>query len=92
MTPEFATAVKAAAASARLPVIRPLLASLSAPMLLASLGTSIANVGLPTLGQAFNASFQQVSSGPMVAALASVPAGRMADRFGAGAWWAQVCC
>lgn len=29
-------------------------------MLLSSLGTSIANVGLPTLAQAFNASFQQV--------------------------------
>jgi EmrB/QacA subfamily drug resistance transporter len=29
-------------------------------MLLASLGTSIANVGLPTLAQAFNASFQEV--------------------------------
>jgi MFS family permease len=36
------------------------LASLSLSMLLASLGTSIANVGLPTLAQAFNASFQQV--------------------------------
>jgi hypothetical protein len=29
-------------------------------MLLSSLGTSIANVGLPMLAQAFNASFQQV--------------------------------
>ena len=29
-------------------------------MLLSSLGTSIANVGLPTLAQAFGASFQQV--------------------------------
>ena len=29
-------------------------------MLLSSLGTSIANVGLPTLAQAFDASFQQV--------------------------------
>ena len=29
-------------------------------MLLSSLGTSIANVGLPTLAQAFNASFQEV--------------------------------
>lgn len=36
------------------------LASLSLSMLLSSLGTSIANVGLPTLAQAFNASFQQV--------------------------------
>ena len=36
------------------------LASLSLSMLLSSLGTSIANVGLPTLAQAFNASFQAV--------------------------------
>lgn len=36
------------------------LASLSLSMLLSSLGTSIANVGLPPLAQAFNASFQQV--------------------------------
>jgi EmrB/QacA subfamily drug resistance transporter len=37
-----------------------MLASLSLSMLLSSLGTSIANVALPTLAQAFNASFQQV--------------------------------
>ncbi len=36
------------------------LVSLSLPMLLSSLGTSIANVSLPTLTEAFNASFQQV--------------------------------
>jgi len=36
------------------------LASLSLSMLLSSLGTSIANVALPTLAQAFAASFQQV--------------------------------
>jgi EmrB/QacA subfamily drug resistance transporter len=36
------------------------LASLSLSMLLSSLGISIANVGLPTLVQAFGASFQQV--------------------------------
>lgn len=36
------------------------LASLSLCMLLPSLGTSIANVALPTLAQAFNASFQAV--------------------------------
>jgi EmrB/QacA subfamily drug resistance transporter len=36
------------------------LASLSLSMLLSSLGTSIANVGLPTLAHVFNASFQQV--------------------------------
>ncbi|WP_051903925.1 MFS transporter [Neorhizobium vignae] len=36
------------------------LAALSLSMLLSSLGTSVANVGLPTLAQAFDASFQQV--------------------------------
>ena len=36
------------------------LASLSLSMLLASLGTSIANVALPTLAESFDASFQQV--------------------------------
>lgn len=42
------------------PSIRWALASLSLSMLLPSLGTSIANVGLPTLAQAFDASFQNV--------------------------------
>ncbi|MBL9135122.1 MAG: MFS transporter [Verrucomicrobiales bacterium] len=36
------------------------LAGLSLSMLLSSLGTSIANVGLPTMAQAFDASFQEV--------------------------------
>lgn len=43
-----------------MPSVRWALASLSLSMLLSSLGTSIANVGLPTLAQAFNASFQEV--------------------------------
>ncbi|MHC8300318.1 MFS transporter [Pseudomonas sp. ZS1P83] len=42
------------------PSARWALASLSLSMLLSSLGTSIANVGLPTLAQVFNASFQEV--------------------------------
>lgn len=42
------------------PSVRWALASLSLSMLLSSLGTSIANVGLPTLAQAFDASFQAV--------------------------------
>ena len=42
------------------PSARWALASLSLAMLLSSLGTSIANVGLPTLARAFNAPFQQV--------------------------------
>ncbi len=50
----------AAADAARAPSIRWGLAGLSLSMLLSSLGTSIANVALPTLAQAFDASFQQV--------------------------------
>ncbi|MDB6155454.1 MAG: major facilitator superfamily 1 [Chthoniobacteraceae bacterium] len=46
--------------SERAPSIRGVLAGLSLSMLLSSLGTSIANVGLPTLAQAFTASFQEV--------------------------------
>src|SRR5262245_7701244 len=42
------------------PSVRWALASLSLSMLLSSLGTSIANVGLPTLAEAFSASFQEV--------------------------------
>ncbi len=49
-----------AACAPRTPSVRWALASLSLSMLLSSLGTSIANVGLPTLAQAFNASFQEV--------------------------------
>ncbi|TIS93149.1 MFS transporter [Mesorhizobium sp.] len=52
--------VAVAANAERTPSIRWALASLSLSMLLSSLGTSIANVGLPTLAQAFNASFQDV--------------------------------
>ncbi|MGI5404096.1 MFS transporter [Streptomyces sp. CA-135486] len=44
----------------RAPSVRWALAGLSLSMLLSSLGTSIANVGLPTLAQAFTASFQEV--------------------------------
>lgn len=44
----------------KMPPVRWVLLSLSLSMLLSSLGTSIANVGLPTLTHAFNASFQQV--------------------------------
>jgi EmrB/QacA subfamily drug resistance transporter len=44
----------------RTPSVGWALASLSLSMLLSSLGTSIANVALPTLAHAFTASFQQV--------------------------------
>ncbi|HEY9567162.1 MAG TPA: MFS transporter [Thalassobaculum sp.] len=44
----------------RTPSVRGALAGLSLSMLLSSLGTSIANVGLPAMAQAFTASFQEV--------------------------------
>src|SRR4029453_16205005 len=49
-----------AGSAERTPSVRWALASLSLSMLLSSLGTSIANVALPTLAQAFDASFQEV--------------------------------
>src|SRR6266481_9072298 len=49
-----------AGSAERTPSVRWALASLSLSMLLSSLGTTIANVGLPTLAQAFSASFQAV--------------------------------
>jgi EmrB/QacA subfamily drug resistance transporter len=57
---ERITAIAGTASVGGTPSVRWALASLSLSMLLSSLGTSIANVGLPTLAQAFNASFQQV--------------------------------
>ncbi len=50
-----------AGSAERTPSVWWALASLSLSMLLSSLGTIIANVGLPTLAQAFSASFQEVS-------------------------------
>ncbi|MGY2262546.1 MFS transporter [Pseudomonas sp. SDO55104_S430] len=50
----------ATAEGQRIRSVRWALVSLSLSMLLSSLGTSIANVGLPTLAQVFDASFQQV--------------------------------
>ncbi|HAT10143.1 MAG TPA: MFS transporter [Planctomycetes bacterium] len=62
------------------------LVSLSLSMLLASLGTSIANVGLPTLAQAFNASFQHVQWVVVAYLLAIttliVSVGRLGDLIG----------
>ncbi|WP_411741639.1 MFS transporter [Pseudomonas sp. GL-RE-20] len=62
------------------------LASLSLSMLLSSLGTSIANVGLPTLAEAFSASFQAVQW-VVLAYLLSITAlivsvGRLGDLLG----------
>jgi MFS family permease len=69
--------------------IRPLtgmLAALSLSMLLSSLGTSIANVGLPSMAHAFHASFQGVQWIVLAYLLAIttlvVGAGRLGDVFG----------
>src|SRR5437764_13463624 len=76
---------EAVAASAA-PSIRWALASLSLSMLLSSLGTSIANVGLPALAQAFDASFQEVQWIVLAYLLAIttliVSAGRLGDITG----------
>lgn len=68
------------------PSVRWVLASLSLSILLSSLGTSIANVGLPTLAQAFNASFQQVQWVVLAYLLAItaliVSVGRLGDLIG----------
>ena len=62
------------------------LAGLSLSMLLSSLGTSIANVGLPTLAQAFDATFQEVQWIVLAYLLAIttliVGAGRLGDIVG----------
>lgn len=62
------------------------LASVSLSMLLASLGTSIANVGLPAMAQAFDASFVQVQWIVLaylgVITVTVVGAGRLADLTG----------
>jgi MFS family permease len=62
------------------------MAALALSMLLASLGTSIANIALPTLSQAFGAPFHEVQA-VVVAYLAAltisvVAVGRLGDRFG----------
>ena len=68
------------------PPLRWVLAGLSLSMLLASLGTSIANVGLPTLAAAFDASFQQVQwivlAYLLVITTLIVSAGRLGDLVG----------
>ena len=69
-----------------MPSVPWVLASLSLSMLLSSLGTSIANVGLPTLAEAFNASFQQVQWVVLAYLLAIttliVSVGRLGDLIG----------
>jgi EmrB/QacA subfamily drug resistance transporter len=77
----------AIAASAELiPSVRWALAGLSLSMLLSSLGTSVANVALPTLAQVFTASFQDVQWVVLAYLLAIttliVSAGRLGDMIG----------
>jgi len=66
--------------------VRWALAGLSTSMLLSSLGTSIANVALPTLAQAFTASFQEVQWVVLAYLLAIttliVSVGRLGDLIG----------
>ena len=68
------------------PSVRWALAGLSLATLLAALGTSIANVALPTLAQAFDASFQEVQWVVLAYLLAIttliVGAGRLGDLVG----------
>lgn len=68
------------------PAIRWAVVTLSLSTLLSSLGTSIANVGLPTLAMAFDASFQQVQWVVLAYLLAVtaliVSVGRVADLVG----------
>jgi MFS family permease len=68
------------------PSVRWVLLSLSLPMLLSSLGTSIANVALPTLAQVFAASLQHVQWIVLAYLLAStsliVSVGRLGDLTG----------
>lgn len=75
-----------ASGAARTPSARWALVSLSLSMLLSSLGTSIANVGLPAVAHAFDASFQQVQWIVLAYLLASttlvVSAGRLGDITG----------
>jgi EmrB/QacA subfamily drug resistance transporter len=75
-----------AAGEARTPSARWALAGLSLSMLLSSLGTSIANVALPALADAFGVSFQQVQWIVLAYLLAIttliVSAGRLGDMFG----------
>lgn len=75
-----------AGSAERTPSVRWALASLSLSMLLSSLGTSIANVGLPTFVQAFTASFQEVQwivLGYLLAITTlSVSVGRLGDITG----------
>jgi EmrB/QacA subfamily drug resistance transporter len=68
------------------PSVRWALASLALSMLLSALGVSIANVALPTLAEAFSASFQEVQwivlAYLLAITIAIVSVGRLADIVG----------
>jgi EmrB/QacA subfamily drug resistance transporter len=84
--PGFARRADGAEITERTPSVRWALAGLSLSMLLSSLGTSIANVGLPTFAHVFSASFQQVQWIVLAYLLAIttliVTAGRLGDIIG----------
>ncbi|MEO6528824.1 MAG: MFS transporter [Gemmatimonadaceae bacterium] len=87
MTTAIRTSTEVQADGATLtPAVRWALASLSLSMLMPSLDTSIANVGLPTLVETFAASFQAVQWVILAYLLAItcliVSAGRLGDIFG----------
>lgn len=87
MKPISAITIPAAAAPPALaPAARWAVAGLSLSMLLSALGTSSANVALPTLAQAFHAPFQQVQWVVLAYLLAIttlvVSAGRLGDLVG----------
>ena len=86
MKPVTAQDPPVATAVALPPAVKWALASLSLSMLLSSLGTSIANVALPTLTQAFAASFQAVQWVVLAYLLTIttliVGAGRLGDLIG----------
>lgn len=87
MKTSFAGLVGAESRSAeRTPSVRWALAGLALSVLLSSLGTSIANVALPSMAEAFNASFQAVQWVVIAYLLAItiliVSAGRLGDIVG----------
>ncbi len=87
LKPLIAVQADSAAGSAELTLsARWTLAGLSLSMLMSSLDTSIANAGLPTLAQAFNASFQEVQWVVLAYLLAIttliVSVGRLGDIIG----------
>src|SRR5690242_18023942 len=86
MTIPLARVTGASCAAGRCPPARWALASLSLSMLMPSLDTSIANVGLPTLAEVFGASFQEIQWVVLAYLLATttlvVGAGRLGDLVG----------